>query len=811
MCPDVKAGWRMGGSDRMAFWWALMGLLALHTPWAQGQDGAIPEMSAMPETAVVREPGTYLRPMAVSINQLNVGDWVLLEREGGLFATADMLREWRLRTPANPNAMRYKEQTWWPLFALPGYRARFDYSHQAMQLEFSPEAFSNTLLANARPTPPRVSPAASAVFLNYDLTHTWAHTVGDNNYRDTGALTELGLAVGSGTLVSSQLGRNLSGSSPDRLAQWRRLETTWTRDFQAQHLSLKLGDSQTRASLWGRSVFFGGLQIGSNFSLTPGFWSQPIPTLTGTASSPGTLELYVNNALRQTSNVPAGPFTIENFTPLTGAGEARVVVRDVLGRETVLVQPFFSNTQLLEKGLSDWSLSLGRTRYNLGVANDDYRERFVSGLYRQGLSSALTLEGRAEGSRQLQSVGLGVSAELPFGALGQAATAFSRDDTAGRGAKMLLGIDHQSLRSGFNAKAVMAQRRYRELGWGANELPYKHEQSASYRYTLDAQASLALSAARLVGYAQGRNNLITASYSLRVAERGTLIFSGTRVTGNNSGYSVGLSLLLPLEGKTNMNASLSKSARGWDGYVAAAESAPLEGGHGWRVLAGQQSNQKRAEAGYDYLNDKAWLAANASTTGNGNAQTLRLNAIGALVAIDGSVFATRKLQESFALVEVKDYPGIGVGFLGGPITRTNAQGRALLPRLVAYQNNPIRLDANDLPFSAELDNLEQSPVPGWRSGVKVSFPVRSGKGALLRVLLDDGEPAPTGATVSIVGDEKEFFVARRGEAFVTGLQPQNQLQLRWQGQSCDLQVRLPTARTDDILRIGPLPCSGVSR
>ena len=181
------------------------------------------------------------------------------------------------------------------------------------------------------------------------------------------------------------------------------------------------------------------------------------------------------------------------------------------------------------------------------------------------------------------------------------------------------------------------------------------------------------------------------------------------------------------------------------------------------------------------------------------------------MAIDGSLFATRKLQESFALVEVKDYPGIGVGFLGGPITRTNAQGRALLPRLVAYQNNPIRLDANDLPFSAELDNLEQSPVPGWRSGVKVSFPVRSGKGALLRVLLDDGEPAPPGATVSIVGDEKEFFVARRGEAFVTGLQQQNQLQLRWQGQNCDLQVRLPTAQTDDILRIGPLPCSGVSR
>jgi len=40
----------------------------------------------------------------------------------------------------------------------------------------------------------------------------------------------------------------------------------------------------------------------------------------------------------------------------------------------------------------------------------------------------------------------------------------------------------------------------------------------------------------------------------------------------------------------------------------------------------------------------------------------------------------------------------------------------------------------------------------------------SGRGALLKIVLDDGEPAPAGAELELVGDPKGFFVARRGEA-----------------------------------------------
>ena len=100
-------------------------------------------------------------------------------------------------------------------------------------------------------------------------------------------------------------------------------------------------------------------------------------TIGGQSRAPSTVELYINDALRQTSQVPTGPFTIDNFPQITGSGQARIVVRDLLGRETVLVQDFFSSTSLLRKGLSDYSFEAGAVRRNLGIDSANYGAGFV--------------------------------------------------------------------------------------------------------------------------------------------------------------------------------------------------------------------------------------------------------------------------------------------------------------------------------------------------------------------------------------------------------------------------------------------------
>ena len=119
--------------------------------------------------------------------------------------------------------------------------------------------------------------------------------------------------------------------------------------------------------------------------------------------------------------------------------------------------------------------------------------------------------------------------------------------------------------------------------------------------------------------------------------------------------------------------------------------------------------------------------------------------------MDGAVLAANSRQGSFALVGVPGQPGVVGGLGAGAGVRTDARGRALLPRLLAYQENAVRIDPDALPEGAELDEFERAAVPPWRSGVRVVFAVRQGRAALVHIVLDDGPLAPALAQVTLEG------------------------------------------------------------
>ena len=753
-------------------------------------------------------------PLEVSINGEEVGSWVLLERDGTLFAPVDAFAEWRINRRPNAEPMVYQGRQWYALSSVPGFESKRNFSNQSVELKFSPQAFASTRL-----TPPAserlalTTPALSG-FANYDISYTYAGASGSAATNDMGVLLELGVSSGWGVLTSTYSGRSLLSRDPLTPRSVVRLETTFTRDLPDKNLTLRLGDSATRSSNLGRSFFFGGFQLNRNFGLTPGFISQPVPVLAGISGGPSTVELYINDVLRQTSRVPAGPFSIDNFPQLTGSGQARVVVRDALGRESVLAQNFFSRAELLEQGLSDWSVAGGALRNNLGAKNADYGQPFLSGLWRYGVNKQLTTEANAELGRVTQSAGLGVATALPFTILGQAGLAASNDANTGRGSKYLVGLEHTGLRQSYSLRIEGATRGYRQIGQEINSLPFKRQLSASYNYASQKFGSVGLGYARVNSFDLGALTTYSASYSMRIGARSSLSFNAVHVNGLSgstaSSTSFGVNLVVPLENQVAVASGLSYRAGQTDGFVSASQGLAGDTGFSWRTQAGQRSNQIYSEGGLNYQGNRSLISADVNATGS--QRSVRLGAQGGLVAIDGQLFATRRVSGSYALVEVPGYADVGVGFNGRVLARTNADGKALVPGLMPFAVNAIRLDPTELPISAELDSIEQTAVPGNRNGVIIRFPVRTGRGALIKIVFDDDQPAPAGAELELVGDKQEFFVARRGEAFVTGLQPSNQLRLKWLDRSCVLTVVLePAVSQDDIARVGPLKCSGVMR
>jgi outer membrane usher protein len=270
-----------------------------------------------------------------------------------------------------------------------------------------------------------------------------------------------------------------------------------------------------------------------------------------------------------------------------------------------------------------------------------------------------------------------------------------------------------------------------------------------------------------------------------------------------------MTLLVPLDNRILVTAVAERRSGANEFYLNASQPLGAETGWGWRTIGGSRAGDTFAEGGAYYQGTKGLFSADLNASRD--QQTLRLGLLGGGVLADGRAFATRRVQDSFAIVEVPGYADVGVGFQGSTLTRTDAAGVALLPRLLPFQRNAVRLDPAELPISAELDSIEQEAVPALRSAVKISFPVRTGRAALIRIVLDDGEAAPAGAEIELIGDKQEFFVARRGEAFVTGLQPTNRLRLKWSGASCTFTAELPPGSLTDIARVGPVQCHGVKR
>ncbi len=762
-------------------------------------------------TTVAGKSKDMLHPVEVTVNEAKSGTWLLLERAGAMYAPFDAFEEWRVQMSpdAKPIDYQFDGQAYWPLSAVSGYKLKMDFASQSAALLFSPEAFAATRLEQEAAKQWETSPVLPSMFLNYDFNYSSTMLRNAPTANDLGLLAEIGASNTWGILTSSHAGRNLTNHSTSPTPRdMVRLETTFTRDYPKQNRTLRLGDAATRAGTWGRNVYFGGVQYGTNFALTPGFVTQPIPALVGVSTAPSTVQMYVNDVLRQVSSVPTGPFAIDNFPLLAGSGDVRMVVKDILGRETVIEQSFFTSTELLAPGLNDWSVEAGAVRRDMGVASDQYGAKFASATLRHGHRDDLTLEAHAEVARSLQSAGVGAVTALPKLILGQASFAVSRSNGL-RGGLWLLGLEHEGLHSSLSFQAQGATRNFRQLGQDTTIAPTKFQLAGNWDYTTEKSRTFGMGLVTLSRYDDTRVTTVSGNFSTKIGEHSSLSINASRAIMGTAGTSVGVFFSMPLGGNRIVSASASTHDGQQDFYVSAMQNPDGEKSLGWRALAGHQQGQLRAEGGAYYLGRYGKLTGDVSTAPNQNA--LRFGANGGLVFADKNLFATQRVDQSFAIAEVAGFSNIGIGIGSNMLSRTNARGVALIPRLIPYQDNSIRLSPNDLPISAEIDTIEQSVIPAWRSAVKVTFPVRGGRAALLKITLDDGDVAPAGAIVNIEGDRQEFYVARRGEAFVTGLSPTNTVLLNWNGQQCKIGITLPPESADEITRLSGLLCKGVTR
>lgn len=682
---------------------------------------------------------------------------------------------------------------WVDIAKLPDVSWRYDESNQSIYFSLSTEARASKVIdasgqTDAQEDEEEKERATSDLggLVNYTIYgssggKSWSDIV---EYNGVSALLESRVFGPLGVLSSSQV---LSTSKVEQFDS-NRLDTTWSYSDEDSLTTYRAGDLITGGLTWTRPMRMGGIQIRRNFDLRPDIVTMPMPDFSGSAAVPSTVDVYVDNIRRISQEVPEGPFSITNLPVVSGAGNARLVVRDALGRETVSETPFFASADLLAPGLIDFSAELGFARNNYGISSFDYDENFLgSATVRYGLTNKLTVESHTEGGEEFYNVGLGGVFTLGAFGLGtvSGSTSHFREDS---GYQLSASVEAELLGMQVFARSQRAFGDYHDMASVAatrsknatalnlvNARPARSldQISLSTQLSFD-EASLNFSYTQLETFDERKSRLLGLSVTRPIGENGNVFITAYKDLADKKSYGIFAGLSWTFGGGISTSAGFSSSA---DGYSVTADAVKseqqTEGSYGWR-LRGSRGNNDIISASASYRGSGARVAAGVDLFNGSTQGHVQLD--GSVALAGGDVFFGNRIDDAFAVVDA-GAPGVEISLENRPIGQTNRRGKILLPNLRSYDANMITLDPANLPIDARIDRTKQTVIPTEGGGSVVDFKVETGGHvALVTLKSESGDVIETGSSGTIDGnDESSFVVGYDGQAYLENVSNKHRL------------------------------------
>ncbi len=670
---------------------------------------------------------------------------------------------------------------------------KFDEATLSLSVTASPQLLAETQLnVQLAPPPDIVYSRDTSTFLNYSVTSQSGHH--PTFFGETG--TSIGGNLLLNTLSRAQQGnfvRLLSSYEIDERSRLRR----WT-----------FGDASVSSDLLGGSALLGGVTVSRNFNLDPYFVRFPPLDLRGTALTPSRVEVYVNGALVAQQEVPPGPFELNNIPVASGAGNARIVVRDVFGREQVLNQPFYYSTGVLERGLSEFTYSAGVIRHDFGSRSFDYGQPAFLGFHRYGFTDTLTAGGRLEGSRNLISGGPTASWRSR---LGEFALAVAASDDRGRfGDAGSLGYSYLGRYFSFGGFTRAQSRQYANLSLSREGDRPLLDSNVFITFLL-ARANVSL----LWNEADMRDQVSTSRVTLlsnvpltRRASAFLSVGSANDGSGRKAEVFAGLSIFLG----GSSAASITVDHR--DGHTQTVaeidKTLPVGTGFGYRLTGATTADGNHTGSGFlQYQTGFGRYEMQFDPFHSSVRPTI--TAAGGLVYEGGSLLATRPVQDSFALVRVPGVRDVRIYASNNLVGRTDGNGDLLVPNLLPYYGNRLSIEDRDIPLTYEVQQVEKTVAPPNRGGALVVFPVRQIRtvtgSVTVRGAKGEFVPAFGELTLTMNGTSVQSPIGRSGEFYFENISSGSYEALieTHQG-SCRFRMEIP-AGAESVVKLGRQTCA----
>ena len=733
------------------------------------------------------------------LNQQSVGETFVLSDDDQFYVEESTLVEWEVVKPW-PDPILLHGKKYYALSEFAGTKAFFNFREMELRVSLPPSLLPLRLI-DMRDNRSQSPVTNFGGYLDYEV--NWLTEQRSSHQSMFGMMRPV-IFGPLGNLSSNILYRNYTNEttfggsgSQDGFTV---LDLTYTKDDPTRLRSLRVGDLISNSGTIGRSLRLGGVQFATNFATQPMLITYPLPDFYGQTEVPTALDVYVNGRLTQQRDVQPGSYILESVPVVNGAGQFQVVAQDALGRQQVFTQDFYLSTDLLKQGLSDYSVSIGALREAYGLESFQYGDFAATGSWRYGLRDNLTTQGHGEFGGGVAMVSGAGQRSLKLGGTISAGLGVSNSND-GSDIRWQLGFQQITDFVSYNIEIAGAGEKFALVG-GQTLLP-KLQFLATAGTNLPEAGTLGMAIVRQQYYDSPTRTIVSANHSKTFRNYFSLTTYLSYVDSDENDFLAGIRFSMPFGEHHSSSGGVSNSRAGTrvDGEIR--RNIPAGSGYGYH-LGLSASDDNFIDAGFIAQNEYGTYSADVRQTDSAGS-VWQIGTIGSVAYLGGMTQFTRQIHDAFAVVNVGDFEGVRVYSENQVIGRTNSNGQVFVPGLRPYLNNKLRIELEDLPLNVAIGKIQTETAPYYRSGVIVDFEVHTTTNVLLRALLPDGNPVPEGAIATIDHSDTVFPVGLDGQLYLQGIDRSSQIEIRWNGTSCELNLPYPDGNAI-IAKLGDIRC-----
>ncbi|HFI2520357.1 TPA: fimbria/pilus outer membrane usher protein [Escherichia coli] len=601
------------------------------------------------------------------------------------------------------------------------------------------------------------------------------------------------------------------------------------RDISSLRAILRLGEVST-AGLILDSVPFRGVKLSSSDDMLGMRLRNYTPTVRGMASSQAVVTITQNGRQVYQTNVPAGPFELNDFYLSGYSGDMLVTVREADGSEHSFLQPYSTLPEMKREGVSGFEVSVGRYDNN-GAEHYYDAESFVYGNWSRGFARGVTFFAETLQAEKYQSLGGGST--LSLGRLGAASAdiSLSRADKYGDiRIGQSYGFKYSKSQIETGTTVTLATYRYstenfytfRDFVSKTDTARYIWENKLKSRMTFSLSQSLGeygyLSAnASQQDYWNSRE--VSRNYSLTHSFSWNDIYFSTtlsmddqrgRETGHLSNKQAGIYASVPLSkllpGTDPTSSSLTWSTSHADHKVR--NSVTLDGKvpeSDVRYRVGGSWGNGTTEG--SRMASVSWTGDHASTslgyTRVGKYRTLDYSMSGAAVMYPWGIAVGNSSVTGDGAIVVETPGAKGVRTSTG--YKTSWLGTALISSPQKYTENRINLYPDGLPSDTVLGETSKTAVPAKGAVVVLDYTVFRGSQVVFTLRQADGNPLPFGTVITLDGvsrgKENSGIVGEEGRVYMAGIPEKGTLTASWGlNKTCSIPFRINQHKSEAVIR-----------